>query len=59
MAIDKRVRIMAWATGDGSARKFTVDLLADPQLDRQRVADPHRRAHQQWFAARFMTFEIL
>jgi hypothetical protein len=30
MAIDKRVRIMCWGTGDGLSRSFSLDLLADP-----------------------------
>ena len=30
MAIGKRVRIMSWATSDGRANSFTLDLLADP-----------------------------
>src|SRR5262245_1165803 len=30
MAIGKRDRIMTWATSDNAGRKFTLDLLSDP-----------------------------
>jgi hypothetical protein len=30
MAITKRVRIMTWATADGQANSFNLDLLSDP-----------------------------
>ena len=30
MAITKRIRIITWATADGRAASFTLDLLNDP-----------------------------